>query len=203
VGQSTKACLVSFARAIDGAAAVEFGLVSVTFITLLIAIMDFGLAFWQWNSATKALQLGARLSATSDPVSSDIKDYAVEPGLPIPSFERVCAGGACSNGGSFDLGALQILVYGARGLTACPNPPQGRPAMCHLFPQIRPENLRIVYSRSGTVASGAQGSAAPTISLSLTGLTYDLVALDRLIGLGPIPMTGLSVTATAEDLSGS
>jgi Flp pilus assembly protein TadG len=39
----------AFLRDERGSTAVEFGLVGTSFILLLLAIMDFGNAFWQWN----------------------------------------------------------------------------------------------------------------------------------------------------------
>ena len=58
-----------------GATSVEFGLISGVLFALLFGITDFGYAFWQWSSAAKALQLGVRLAAVTDPVSSDLKTY--------------------------------------------------------------------------------------------------------------------------------
>src|SRR5918998_3838754 len=79
----------------SGAVAVEFALIGGAFITILLAMMEFGTAYWQWNQATKALQLGGRLAAVSDPVSSDLKSLTgvsstVEEGDPMPYFQRVC-----------------------------------------------------------------------------------------------------------------
>jgi len=59
----------AFWRNANGSAAVDFGLVGGLFIVMLIGLLEFGTAFWQWNQATKALQLGVRLAAVSDPVS--------------------------------------------------------------------------------------------------------------------------------------
>jgi Flp pilus assembly protein TadG len=58
-----------------GATTVEFGLVSGFLFLILFAIADFGFAFWQWSSASKALQLGVRLASVSDPVASDLKTF--------------------------------------------------------------------------------------------------------------------------------
>src|SRR5215208_4700774 len=58
-----------------GATSVEFGLIASVLFALLFGITDFGYAFWQWSRAAKALQLGVRLAAVSDPVSSDLKTY--------------------------------------------------------------------------------------------------------------------------------
>jgi len=197
-----------FFRHEEGAAAVDFGLIGSSFILLIMAIMDFGTAYWQWNQASKALQLGVRLAAVSSPVSSDLKNLdgtslGADPGDPMPYFERVCSGAtaSCTNG-TYDPAAMRTIVYG-RGNTSCPTTPQNFPPMCALFPRIRPENVIIEYVQTGLGFAGRPGGPVPTINLRLTGLNYDFVVLDGLLGLQSIPMTGLSATATAEDMSGS
>jgi Flp pilus assembly protein TadG len=90
-----------------GATTAEFGLVAGFLFLILFAITDLGFAFWQWSSATKALQLGARLAAVSDPISSDLKTMTglsstVFDGDPMPSYARVCSGASKScSGGTF------------------------------------------------------------------------------------------------------
>jgi Flp pilus assembly pilin Flp len=191
-----------------GATTVEFGLISGLLFLVLFAIADFGYAFWQWSSATKALQLGVRLAAVSDPVSSDLKTMTglsagVVDGDPMPYYQRVCSGAtsSCTNNGTFDLGALQSIVYG-RGNTTCPTQAQGFPPMCQIFPRVRPANVVIEYVHTGLGYAGRPGGPIPTIKLSLTGLNFDFIILNRLIGLPQISMSNLMATATGEDLSG-
>src|SRR3954468_16747789 len=190
-----------------GALAVEFGIVGSMFIVMLMGIMEFGSAFWQWNQATKALQLGVRLAAVSDPVSSDLKTMTglsstVVDGDPMPYYQRVCGGAtsSCTNG-TFDLGALQTIVYG-RGNTSCPTQAQAFPPMCQIFPRVRPANVVVEYVHTGLGYAGRPGGPVPTIKLSLTGLNFDFIILNRLIGLPQISMSSLMATATGEDLSG-
>jgi Flp pilus assembly pilin Flp len=194
-------------RDASGAVAVEFGLVGGMFIVMLLGMMEFGTAFWQWNRASKALQLGVRLAAVSDPVSSDLKTMTgisgtVEEGDPMPYFQRICTGASktCS-GGTFDQQALQTLVYG-RGNAACPTTTQRYPAMCQLFPRIRPENVVVEYTQTGLGFAGRPGGPLPSITVRLIGLEFDFVVLDDLLGLTKISMSGLNATATAEDLRG-
>jgi Flp pilus assembly pilin Flp len=191
----------------NGAAAVEFGLIASIFIIMLLGIMEFGTAFWQWNQATKALQLGVRLAAVSDPVSSDLKTMtgvsgSVEEGDPMPYFKRVCSGASqsCSDG-TYDPVAMRTLVYG-RGNAACPNTSQRYPAMCQLFPRIRPENVIVEYTQTGLGFAGRPGGPLPTITLRLSGIEFDFVVLDDMLRLPKIAMSGLAASASAEDLSG-
>jgi Flp pilus assembly protein TadG len=51
-------------RGDDGAAAVEFALVSVLLLTLLFGILQYGYYFYQLSSANAASREGARLAAT-------------------------------------------------------------------------------------------------------------------------------------------
>ena len=197
----------TFGRDRNGAVAVEFGLVGSIFITLLMGILEFGTAFWQWNQATKALQLGVRLAAVSDPVSSDLKTMTglsatVQEGDPMPYFQRVCNGAAqtCSNG-TYDPAALRTIVFG-RGNTACPTAVQRYPAMCQIFPRIAPQNVIVEYTQTGLGFAGRPGGPLPSITVRLTGLDFDFVVLNSLLGLPRISMSGLAATTTAEDLLG-
>ena len=196
-------------RDASGAAAIEFGLVGGIFIVMLMGVLEFGTAFWQWNQATKALQLGVRLASVSDPVSSDLKTMTglsstVEEGDPMPDFQRICSGAAqtCSNG-TYDPGAMRTLVYG-RGNTACPTARQRYPAMCQLFSRITPQNVIVEYTHKqpGLGFAGRPGGPLPSITVRLTGLNFDFVAIDKMLGLPLIPMSSLAASATAEDLSG-
>ena len=196
----------SFTADESGATAVEFGLIGWIFITLIMGVMDLGYAFWQWNAATKAVQVGARLAATSDPVSTDVAALVAfnpaiyDPSQPTLAFRRSCGTGGtgpCTSSTT----ALNTLVYG-RGNTACQKEPPRGGGMCNFFERIEPRNVGVDYVR----ASGAPaGEPAPpsTVTVRLTGLTYDFLVLNGLLGFGPIPMPTLSATATAEDLSGS
>jgi len=74
--------------------------------------------------------------------------------------------------------------------------------MCSLFPAIRPQNVVVEYLYTGLGYAGRPGGPVPTITLRLTDLSYQFVVLNGLLRYTPITMSGLSATATAEDLAG-
>jgi Flp pilus assembly protein TadG len=84
----------------EGAAFLEFTVFAMFFFTLLFGIVEFTLAYYQWNAGTKAVQLGARLAAVSNPVSDelavpswDLADYAPGEIVAIDDgFTIVCTG---------------------------------------------------------------------------------------------------------------
>ncbi len=198
----------TFWRDPSGATAVEFGLVGGILITILFGMVEFGAAYWQWNQATKALQLGVRLASVSNPVSSDLATFTglsstIEEGDPMPYFQRICSGktSTCS-GGTYDPDAMRTIVYG-RGNTACPKVQQRYPAMCQVFDRIGPQNVIVEYTQTGLGFAGRPGGPLPSITIRLTGIDFDFVVLNNLLGLPKIGMSGLSTTATAEDLRGS
>jgi Flp pilus assembly pilin Flp len=194
------------ARSESGATMVEFGLVASLLVVSLVGIMDAAYAYWQWNSASKALQLGVRLAAVSAPVSSDIKKIAdltdtTNVGDPVPYYKRTCSGASKScSGGTYDDVALKSLVYG-RGNASCPATAQNYPALCTIFPRLKPENVVVEYAHSGLGYMGRPGGPVPTITMRFTGLNFQFVALNGLLGLPAISMSGLTATATGEDLS--
>jgi hypothetical protein len=74
--------------------------------------------------------------------------------------------------------------------------------MCSLFPSIRPQNVVVEYLHTGLGYAGRPGGPVPTITLRLTGLSYQFVVLNGLLRYTPLTMSGLSATATAEDMAG-
>ena len=61
-----------FARDQAGSVLVETTvLIPIVFVFLLGAV-DFLMAFYQWNLATKAVQVGARIAVVSDPVADGL-----------------------------------------------------------------------------------------------------------------------------------
>ncbi|RWN04202.1 TadE/TadG family type IV pilus assembly protein, partial [Mesorhizobium sp.] len=69
----------------DGVAMVEMAIAVTLLLTLTLGFIDFGYALYQWNAATKAVQIGARLASISDPVASALTNAAPisNPGAPV------------------------------------------------------------------------------------------------------------------------
>jgi Flp pilus assembly protein TadG len=196
--------LTQLARNERGASMVEFSIIAFLFFMLVGGLVDFSYAFYQWNSATKALQQGARLAATSDPVDSSLKNWTglsggINPGDPFPAFTRVCSGasGSCS-GGSYSSTAMNTIVYG-RGQTSCGAVGADQtPAMCDVFSRVQPQNVVVTYAQTGLGFAGRPGGPVPTITVELTGLTFNYVFLGGLFG--PITMPPMRTTETGEDM---
>ncbi len=192
----------------DGAAMVEFSIVVGLLLTISSGLVEFGMIFYQWNSASKAAQLGARLAAVSSPVSSDLStltgtENGALPGDPFPFFERICNGAtaSCSGGGTYDPVAMNTLVFG-RGDSTCQTVgADGYPGMCDVFPRIQASNVIVTYRHTGLGFAGRPGGPVPTVTVELTGLTYNFVFLDGLLGFGPIQLPNVRTTVTGEDLS--
>src|SRR5207302_348974 len=142
-------------------------------------------------AATKAVQLGARLAAVSDPVASGLNTIpkmvlggTVEMGSTMPDFEVTCAGGSCSctrgscpGMGSYSTAAMNTLVFG-RGSSACNDATSYYTAgMCDIFPRITAANVRVVYSQTGLGYAGRPAGPVPTISVSLQSLTFQFFFL--------------------------
>jgi hypothetical protein len=185
---------------------IEFAILAFLFFALTGGLLDFSLAFFQWNAASKALQQGARLASVSDPVSSDLGtltglEGGAAPGDPFPDFVRVCNGASQScSGGTYNAAAMNTLVYG-RGQTTCGTSGADQYAgMCDIFWRIQPQNVVITYRQTGLGFAGRPGGPVPTITVELTGLTFSLPFLGSLLG-GPITMPPMRTTATGEDMS--
>ena len=197
----------------DGAALLEFTMFVGVFFTMLFGIVDFSHALYQWNAATKAVQIGARLAAVSDPVASvltvdhwDVAGYAGGDTVAIADgFTYVCTGaegGSCTNDGNYDQEAINTLVYGRGNGTEC----TGRPpniGMCNLFSRVTPENVVVTYEYTGLGYAGRPTGPVPTIRVELVGISFRFFFLSGLLGFDDIEIPGLASTVTGEDLSQS
>lgn len=188
-----------------GSVFLEFTVTMSVFLTILFGTIETGLLFFQWNIATKAVQLGARLAAVSDPVSSGLsattglEQAGTLPGDEMPPFDRTCDGARMASG--CDPDAMAALVYG-RGDATCDSTGANM-GMCDVYNRIRPENVVVRYQYTGLGYAGRPGGPVPTITVSLQDIDFEFVALDGLLGLGPVAIPGLRTTVTGEDLTGS
>src|SRR5260221_5919126 len=124
--------LRALAREQNGGVLVEATILIPIIFVFVLGSVDFLFAFFQWNMANKAVQLGARLASVSDPVSSDLSVMTglvngVLPGQPMPAFTRTCSAsdpkgeiGTCI-GGMYSPAAMQKIVFGPGGATRCAN----------------------------------------------------------------------------------
>jgi len=97
----------TYRRNEDGAVTVEAALLSSIMIAMTIAAFEILYGFFQWNSAQQAARIGARIAATSQPVSQELQtmtglENGGEAGQPMPDYAHSCSGAttSCSNGHS-------------------------------------------------------------------------------------------------------
>ncbi|MEI9422768.1 pilus assembly protein [Mesorhizobium sp. Cs1299R1N1] len=202
--------LKRFAKSEDGAAMVEMTIVSSLLFTLVLGFVDFGYAFYQWNEATKAVQIGARLASISNPIATALAAAAptANPGAPVAAGAYapfVCKytgnTGAC-NGDSTKFSANDFSRI-FRGDTAVTNdntcPPLGanqRSGMCHFFRGLRRDNIVITYTATGLGYQTRLGGPVPTITVSLQNLTFNFFFLR----FTSITMPSMLSTVTGEDM---
>lgn len=206
-----------FAKSEDGAAMVEMTIVSTLLFALLFGFVDFGYALYQWNAATKAVQIGARLAAISDSVATNLTTAAptAVPGAPVVAGAYgpfVCkytgTTGTCTNGGTFNAAAFSRIFRGDTTNTnddTCPTitaaqRPTTRPGMCQFFPGLLRSNVVITYTASGLGYQTRLGGPVPTITVSLQNRTFRFFFLGGLLGFGNISMPSMLSTVTGEDM---
>jgi hypothetical protein len=168
----------------DGGPLVEVAIILPILITFLFGGVDFMNALYQWNAAAKAVEIGARIAAVSDPVASGLNSIpenmlssSVASGSPMPDFTVACDGGAvactCASGacdgmGSYSAAAMGLIVYGRAGKDTCTPPASGYfTGMCNIYPAIIPRYVSVVYTQTGLGYAGRSLGPVPTIAVSL------------------------------------
>jgi Flp pilus assembly protein TadG len=202
----------------NGAVLVEVTVVMTIMFVFILGSIEFLFALYQWNAATKAVQIGARIAAVSDPVAAGLNNLSlavvspsVPPGSAMPNFTITCNGatasctcstvGACPGVGAYDPAAMDTIVFG-RGSSSCSDATSFYDTgMCDIFPRIRAANVTIVYTQTGLGYAGRPGGPVPTITISIQNLPFQFFFLSGLRGFKNIPIPALTTSITAEDLS--
>jgi len=211
--------ILRFTRDNNGGVLVEATIMITIMFVFVLGSIDFLFALYQWNAATKAVQVGVRIAAVSDPVakglnglSASVVSAALRPGSAMPAFAVTCDGGtaicncqgACKGVGGYDATAMRTIVFG-RGSTACGDATSPYTAgMCDIFSKITPANVRIVYTQPAAPAglgfAGRPGGPVPTIKISLQNMPFRFFFLGDLLGFRNIQIPGATTTMTGEDL---
>ena len=203
----------------DGGVLVEATIMITVMFVFVLGSIDFLFAFYQWNAATKAVQVGVRIAAVSDPVakglnglSAGVVSASLRPGSAMPSFTVTCDGGtaictcqgACKGVGGYNATAMHTIVFG-RGSMACGDAKWFYTAgMCDIFSKITPANVRIAYTQPAAPAglgfAGRPGGPVPTIRISLQNMPFRFFFLGALLGFRIIQIPEVPTTITGEDL---
>ncbi len=200
-----------------GAVLVEVAILLPIIITVLCGSIDLLYAFYQWNAAAKALEVGARIAAVSNPVAVGLNNLSnqvvlngsVAPKQPMPRFTVTCDGslaictcsGTCPGitANSYSVAAMNRIIFG-RGSTSCSDATSYyTTGMCDILPSISAANVTIVYTQSGLGYAGRPGGPVPTITVSLHNLHFQFFFLSYLFGRS-VPLPVMITTITAEDL---
>ena len=210
--------LLRFWRDECGGPLVEAAVVVPTFLIFSLGAVDMVWANYQWTAATKAVEVGARLAAVSDPVASGLNTIPTNAlsstvllGDTMPDFEVTCDGrstscsctrGTCTGLGSYSATAMNTLIFG-RGSSACGDATSYYTVgMCDILHQINAANVKIVYSQTGLGFAGRAAGPVPTITVSLQNMTYQFFFLSGLPGFPrSINMPSFSTTITGEGLT--
>jgi len=209
-----------FVRNQNGAVLVEVTVVLTIMLVFILGSIEFLFALYQWNAATKAVQIGLRIAAVSDPVAIGLNGLSaavvraeLPPGTAMPNFVVRCDGatatctcltiGSCPGVSAYDPAAMNTIVFG-RGSSSCSDAKSFYEAgMCDIFSRITAANVVITYTQTGLGYAGRPGGPVPTITISLQNLPFQFFFLGGLRGFKDIPIPALTTSITAEDLSSS
>lgn len=201
----------------QGSTMVEMTIMMSIMFLFVLGLVDFLFAFYQWNAAAKAVQVGARIAAVSTPVVNGLNALpraVVDAGLkevgdPMPEFTVDCFAGSCSCTGTcngvagYNATAMNDIVYG-RGRTSCQaSTGNYSVGMCNLFYRVTPANVRIKYTQppapGGIGFAGRAGGPAPIVTVQLENLTFQFF----FVIFRNINMPRFTTTIMAEDLCSS
>jgi hypothetical protein len=74
--------------------------------------------------------------------------------------------------------------------------------MRRFAPNLEAQNVQVVLRGAGLGFVG-RGSPVPMVTVRLTGMQYDFIALDDLLGFGALTMPSFDATVVGEDLNGA
>ena len=190
----TKRLIRRFTKAVSGAVLVEHTLVFVLLMLLTFGLIEFGIVLYQYNAAETATAVGVRYVATRGPVVTGLPDCGVATTATAGTMCASVSGASTwtvTCNAAAPSGGCQGAVLNA--LVA---------EMQRFDPSIEAQNVQVVLRGVGLGFVG-RGTPVPMVTVRLTGMTYDFIALDDLLGFGTVTMPGFDATLTGEDLNGA
>ncbi len=186
-----------------GTSSVEFSLVCLLFFMMVLGVIDFSRAMWEWNAASKATHWGVRYAVVNDMVSIKLAGFSgvlagVAAGSSVTAAEVTTALGTdtftCNNAGcngdgtaaSFDADAFDLIVAEVQ----------------KIYDRIGAENVVVEYRHVGLGFAGDPTSPDlhPLVTVRLRNMTFDFVT-PGLAGLWPLSMPDFAASMTGEDLT--
>jgi len=213
--------IIRFLRDQSGGPLVEAAILIPILFTFSLGAIDFLFVFYQWSAASKAVEVGARIAAVSDPVADGLNTIPTQAlsstvlvGNPMPDFQVTCDGlaasctctrGTCTGMGVYNPAAMNLIFFGRDGPDAsgaCNRVSTSfyKTGMCHILPPTSPpitvSNVKVVYTQTGLVYAGRAGGPVPTISVSLQNVPVQFYFLGGLLNFSTFSMPTLSTTHT-------
>jgi Flp pilus assembly pilin Flp len=189
-----------FLRDQDGGPFVEVAVLLPILFVFLLGSVDFLNAFIQWNQATKAVDVGARIAAVSDPVAtgltgttniatSPVNGTTVNIGDAMPAFTVTCTGngsagnctctGYCTGYGAYSEAAMSLIIFGRDGKGICGDETSYYFAgMCDIFPRI------------GCLSTSRACPSVPQVTVVYTQTGLGFAGRSA----GPVPTISVSLT---------
>jgi hypothetical protein len=187
----TMSILRRFRKSQTGAVLVEHTLVFLLLMLLTFGLIEFGVVLYQYNAAETATAVGARYVATRGPIAAG-----------RVTARRYCAAGN-SAAPSTAVRPGQSPVTRTRQRRMSSSPTDALVLRMQRFdPNIEAQNVQVVLRGAGLGFVG-RGSPVPMVTVRLTGMQYDFIALDDLLGFGALTMPGFDATVVGEDLNGA
>lgn len=202
--------LSRFRRSESGISMIEGLLVFPIMLLAITTFIEFGYGVFQWEQTGRAVAIGARLAAVSDPIvpAANFKTLGVTPagsvtGAPVPSgvLRTSCTG--ASPGGSLalcDSTMFDRILFGSDDRCS-PSFGTSVPGMCDVNARIKRENVIVTYTRDGLGYVGRESGPVVTVTVQLRNMSFQTILLGPLLGLDAMPMRPNPVTFTGEDLA--
>jgi Flp pilus assembly protein TadG len=147
-----------------GTAALEFALILPALLLLTIGTLEVGLIMFDYHKLSEATRRGLRTALIED-VIIDLADLDATPITCSGPGNVSCSGGSVESSDSFDAIVL---------------------AMQEIVPRIDADNVVVTYADSGLDISGNGDTVTPLVTVGVTGLEYDFVALRYIPGLSTV-----------------
>jgi hypothetical protein len=185
----------SFIRDRSGATLVEHTLVFAMLMMLTFGLVEFGIVLYQYNAAEMATAAGARYVATRGPIATGIGDCGA-------STSGVTAGTSCNSVNGSSSWSVTCNASAPSGgcqgtaLTALVD------EMRRFSPNIEAQNVQVVLRGAGLGFVG-RGSPVPMVTVRLTNMTYDFIAIDAFVPLPTLTMPSFDATIVGEDFNGA